>query len=329
MIVNENRLDEWVRGNRVDAQGVIVELVWRLVSASAPAPVTRRFPLGDSLNQPGPDGELDTEFGLEPWVPEGRSYWEIGVGGDARGKASDDYRDLTEHTPEDVRLASTFVFVTPLSGVREWRASWEPDNQLAWKQTRLRRNEWKSIKVIDGTQLVDWMRHTPAVELWLANRMGLATGDLETLGQRWEYLHSIGDPPPLSPSVFLASREVAGAELKELLERNISVLRLEGWFPDQVADFAAAYVAKLPAEQRVEVEGQCLVVATTEAWNGVVSIPERVVLVTDAGLDLGMPGGVKLLEKAKRQGHGVVYWSLPGGVPHPNGALLPNPTPWS
>jgi hypothetical protein len=57
-IITENQLDEWVRGNARIAQGVIVELVWRLVSASSPRPNERRFPLGDSIEQPGPDGVL-------------------------------------------------------------------------------------------------------------------------------------------------------------------------------------------------------------------------------------------------------------------------------
>ena len=80
MIVTENQLDVLVRCNARDAQGVIVELVARLVAASSPEPNDRRFPLGDSICQPGPDGELDTDFGSPPFVPEGRSYWEIGAG---------------------------------------------------------------------------------------------------------------------------------------------------------------------------------------------------------------------------------------------------------
>src|SRR5271157_144274 len=82
-IVTENQLDEWVRGNARIAHGVVVELVWRLVAASSPRPKERRFPLGDSIGQPGPDGILDTDFGFDPFVPEGKSFWEIGTGIDA------------------------------------------------------------------------------------------------------------------------------------------------------------------------------------------------------------------------------------------------------
>ncbi len=79
MLVTENQLDEWVRGNAQNAQGVIVELVWRLVAASSPRPKDRRFPLGDSIGQRGPDGVLDVDFAFDPFVPDGRSLWEIGT----------------------------------------------------------------------------------------------------------------------------------------------------------------------------------------------------------------------------------------------------------
>ena len=101
-IVTENQLDEWVRGNARIAQGRIVELVWRLVAASAPKPKERRFPLDDSIGQPGPDGLLDTDFGFRPFIPEGKSLWEVGTGVDAAEKATSDYRDLTAATPDEV-----------------------------------------------------------------------------------------------------------------------------------------------------------------------------------------------------------------------------------
>src|SRR5437667_7274097 len=124
MIITENQLDEGVRANAQKAQGVIVELVYRLVVASSPNPRERRFPLGDSVGQHGPDGFLNTDSSLDPFVPNGKSFWEIGTGLDAASKATADYKSLTESTPESVRAESTFVFVTPLSGRRDWQYTW-------------------------------------------------------------------------------------------------------------------------------------------------------------------------------------------------------------
>ena len=132
MLVTENQLDEWVRGNARDAQGVIVELIWRLVAASCPRPRERRFPLGDSIGQHGPDGIVDTDLAFEPFVPEARSLWEIGTGLHAGDKATSDYNDRIADVPQDIRSESTFVFVTPLSGRRGWEHTWKQDAQAAW-----------------------------------------------------------------------------------------------------------------------------------------------------------------------------------------------------
>lgn len=130
--ITENMLDDWVRVHATEAQGLIVELVRRLVAASSPQPSNRRFPLGDRIGQPGPDGELETDFPFDQFVPEGHSYWEIGTNLDAGDKATSGYRDLTKAVPESVRAEATFVFVTPLSGRRGWRSDWRDENQLAW-----------------------------------------------------------------------------------------------------------------------------------------------------------------------------------------------------
>lgn len=141
MLVTENQLDEWVRANSQDAQRMIVELVWRLVSASCPKPKERRFPLGDSIGQHGPDGIIDVELSFEPFIPEGRSHWEIGTGLKARDKATSDYNERTSSIPESLRLKTTFIFITPLSGYRGWEHSWKEDSQGTWIADRKGREE--------------------------------------------------------------------------------------------------------------------------------------------------------------------------------------------
>ena len=78
-LITENALDSWVAADSQKAQGLIVELVYRLVAAACPNPQQRRFPLGDSIGQHGPDGFLETEIGFPPFIPKGISYWEIGT----------------------------------------------------------------------------------------------------------------------------------------------------------------------------------------------------------------------------------------------------------
>ena len=226
-LVTENQLDNWVRANSQEAQGLIVELVWRLVAASSPHPLERRFPLGDSIGQHGPDGVLNVHLGYEPFVPEGHSHWEIGTGADARAKATSDYKDLTTSVPDSVRSNSTFVFVTPLSGRRAWTFTWKPGSQTSWLEERRKTAKWKDVRIIDGTQLIDWVRQFHAVETWLAGRMhDLSAQAIDIPERRWEVVSSYGESQPLPPEVFLVGRGTGIDRLQKVVageERQLKV----------------------------------------------------------------------------------------------------------
>jgi len=313
-LITENILDDWVRGHASEAQGLIVELVWRLVAASSPQPTNRRFPLGDSIGQSGPDGELNTEFPLEPFVPEGRSYWEIGTNLDAGDKATKDYRELTAVVPAGVRAGATFIFVTPLSGRRGWMGDWRDENQLSWLETRQNRNEWAGVRIIDGTKLVDWLHSMPAVELWLAKRLHHAVHELELPSEHWQIISSDGQATALAPETFLAGRPEACERFDAILRGDAIQLRLETNHPGQVVDFVSAYIASLEPERRADVAGRCVVISGASAWTDFVARAQPHVLVADPELDVTSERGARLLEKARRAGHRVVFSGPPGGV---------------
>ncbi|MEW8441729.1 MAG: hypothetical protein AB2689_26580 [Candidatus Thiodiazotropha taylori] len=328
MFITENQLDEWVRGNSRDAQGLIVELVWRLVAVSSPNPKERRFPLGDSIGQHGADGILEVELAFDPFVPEGRSFWEIGTGLKAGAKATSDYSDLVEAIPESVRRESTFVFVSPLSGRRDWEYTWKEDAQGEWIEQRLDKQEWMDIRVIDGTKLIDWIHQFPPVEIWLAQRMfDKSIQQLETVEQRWNLVCTIGEPPPLTPKLFLANREDACGKLHEVVAGASVQLKLETHFPDQVIDFVSAYVADLNSEEQADTVGRCLVVSNADAWNTISSQREKLILIADSALDLSGEIGTKLIQKARRNGHAVIFGGPAGGIPDPASVQLRVPRP--
>jgi hypothetical protein len=326
MLITENQLDEWVRGNARDAQGVIVELVWRLVSASSPRPKERRFPLGDSIGQHGPDGILDVDLSFDPFVPEGRSFWEIGTGLSAGDKATSDYKKLVEAIEESVRIESTFVFVTPLSGRRDWKYTWKEKDQATWVEEHRKRRNWRDVRVIDGTRLIDWIHQFPAVGLWLAQKIvGLAEHQIETPEQHWDAIRTIGGSPPLTPDVFLANRAEACAKLREVFDGAAVQLKIETHFPNQVIDFVTAYLATLDYETRADASGRCLIVSGLEAWNTIVSQNRNHILIADPALDLSGDAGTTLIQKARRAGHAVIYGGPQSGIPDPASVPLRAP----
>jgi hypothetical protein len=326
LLLTENLLDDWVRGNARDAQGVIVELVWRLVAASVPKPRERRFPLGDSIGQHGPDGKLRVDLGFDPFVPDGDSYWEIGTNLDAGAKATSDYKNLKEATPEDVRKAATFVFVTPFSGRRGWEGSWKPQAQLDWLSKRQNQEEWSEVRVIDGTVLLDWIRKFPAVEKWLLQTMrGMPMHDIETAEERWDLTRSIGEPPALVSELFLANRGDACVKLQEVIDDKLTQLKLETHYPDQVVDFISAYISTFDAETEVDALGRCLILSSPAAWEALVLYDEKHILIADAQLDLNNDMGLRLIQKARRKGHAVIFGGPRGGIPDPASIPLEMP----
>lgn len=325
--ITENQLDEFARTKSNEAQGVIVELVFRLVAASIAKPKERRFPLGDSVNQPGPDGMLDTDIGYLPFVPEGTSYWEIGTGGDARGKANSDYKDLTASTPPAIRSRSTFVFVTPLSGRRKFPNTWKSGGQLDWTKNKRRQRKWKDVRVIDATRLIEWVMHFPAVERWLAERFAIPVIHTTTPGLHWRDLQLTGSPPPLLPDVFLIGRDDAKKHLEQLFATLSPQLQFDVYISRQVLDFVSAYVAALPDDQRLEILGRCLFIEDEDAWEGAIELRERYVLVIGFDFDEPEQDAISRLQNAKNRGHSVVYGSPPGGLRHQNRVALPSPKP--
>lgn len=325
--INENELDNWVRGNAELAQGLIVELVAKLVAASSPKPRDRRFPLGDSIGQHGPDGYLDAIISHLPYVPEGKSFWEIGTSADANKKATGDYNDLTKAIPKDIRLESTFIFVTPISGRKGWKHTPKKDGQMTWLEERKKQGEWKDVRIIDGSKLIEWIHQFIAIELWLARKTrSLNENQIETVDQSWDLLRSIGEPPPLTAELFLVNRVDACAKLKELLMSDGTFnLKLTTHFPTEAIHFVSAFVSSLDEEQRRDITSKCVIVSGVDAWNNICTRDENLVLIADPNLDLNSDLGIQLLQKARKANHSVIYSGPKGGLPDPSSILLPSP----
>ncbi len=328
MIVNENQLDEWVRANSRSAQGLVVEFVWRLVAASCPNPRERRFPLGDSIGQHGPDGILNAQFSFEPFFPEGWSYWEVGTGSDSHRKATSDYRSLTKAVPKQTRTESTFIFVTPFSGRKDWEYTWQEGAQAKWIDDRRKKGDWKDVRIIDGTKLIDWVHQFLAVELWLAQTI---SGDpllhIDIPSRHWRTMNSGEEGLFLKPDLFLINRFEAEAQLKELFDGTTVQLKLTTRYPDQVVDFVSAYLASLDPERRVDINGRCLIVSSVDAWRSICNQPywKNHILVADSPLDLNSDIGTRLIREARDANHAIVYWGPQGGIPGPAIAPLPMP----
>jgi hypothetical protein len=322
-LINENQLDHWIASNEREAQALTATLVSKLVWESLRSKKDFRFPEGDSIGQTGADGRLETDDEFEPFVPKGKSVWEFGAGKDAQKKATSDYTKRTKNTDDSTRQETTFVFVTPRWGV----SGWSETSQTKWINSRKKKKSWKDIKVLDGARLVKWIEHFPNIQSWLAGKMGIAYGGFESVEEHWSILSSYGEPPPLSPQVFTTNRQGACEKFQEILDSLSNQLQIDTHTSNQLANFAAAYIASLPKDARTTATGRAIIVTDKETWRLLAQLKQKHILIANFPVDLEEGGdGSHLIQTARKNNHAVVYAAAPGGVSEGYRISLPEPT---
>jgi hypothetical protein len=292
--------------NTKDSEAVIPELIWMLVKESAAGLTMCRIPYGDSINQPGWDGLVETEGGFRQFVPQEKSFWEIGTGGDPQGKATEDFTKRTRKMKPEERQEATYVFVTPHGS---GSGGWDEPAQTKWINRR-KKFKWGRIKILDGVQMADWLREFPAIGKWLFKRIGLvkAPSGFSTPAEHWENLQQLSQPnndPPLPPKLFLSGREQACAQLLCLFRGETKQLLLVAENENEAEDFVAACLADLDADTRRLFSNRCIFVRDADAWHSMANLKSSHVLVAHPTLDLE-DSGEQLHMAANKNGHGVV-----------------------
>ena len=303
-IVTANDLDRY-SGTR-DSETVIPELIYLLVKQSVPPPYVCRIPYGDAVNQPGWDGIVEIKESFLEFVPEGKSYWEIGTGRDPKNKATEDFKKRTEAISRTERSQASFVFVTPRSSAS---GGWNEPEQTKWINDK-KDSGWKRIHIIDGVKLADWLRGFPAIGRWMAQKIGNTSslGAITTPSEHWELILSEGDrgDPPLPAKLFTVGRDNVCKALQTLFEDTSQTpLLLFAESRQDVADFVAAYLETIDSEMAQNYTNRCLYINEEDAWRSVVELRTSHVLVADPQLELETDAR-DLLSKAQQKGHAVV-----------------------
>jgi len=302
-LVQASDLDEYA--SRRDSQGVIPELVYLLIKQSVFELSVCRIPYGDAVNQPGLDGLVESnEFFLE-FVPKGKSYWEIGTGGDPQSKATKDFKKRNDELSDEDKAESAFMFVTPRSNGSD---GWNEPKQTSWLNRRKGKG-WENIRIIDGVKLADWLREFPALGRWMAKKIGISSrlSGLETPAEHWELIQAqvhLPDPP-LPPTIFISGRENACTALQALIEGKSQRLFLFAESPNDVEDFVSAYLASLEKETARNFGNRMLIIRDEDAWHSLSSTRKSHIFIADINLGLDSEKA-DLQTVATRNGHAVI-----------------------
>ena len=260
-LANADDFEEWsdVPAARTELSELIRDL---LVETPRVTDLTIRT--GRGVDFPGWDALVDGGSGA-PYVPPGKSAWEMGTGSDPRRKAQQDYRKRTEEPLGVDPAETTFVFVTP----RRWVGKHE------WSRSKRDEGVWRGVRVLDADDLEGWLRCCRPAHLRFSERLGLRPREIKTLRLWWDRW-SESTTPPLPLDLLLAGRDIQVDELRDRLSGTASAIGLKAGSRQEATAFAAAV---LHTSEDTDHLSRSFVVASAMAWDNSVSTQGRSVLI--------------------------------------------------
>lgn len=237
--VTSTDLDDWSR--RKDSDSHLPTLVRRLIMASS-RPDSIRMPAAEGVALSGFDGAILVRGGADPFVPAGRSVWELGTNEKKRAKAVDDYEKRTKQTPADERARTTYVCVLS----RRWGSG------AAWVKEMVARDDgWRDIRVLAADELALWIESCPGVEAWFREHQGL--GSLGDVGigdwfRRW----STQSDPDTPAALLTAGRQRDVTRLLDRLDGAPSAVSVAAPSVDEAVAFIGAALLLGPDEVQKE-----------------------------------------------------------------------------
>lgn len=205
LTIKARQIVEWAAGN-IQARDRLPVLLRRLVHSTGRELRHVDFPGYDNAQRHGWDGWVEADAAT-PWVPEGKSGWEFGVGERPSVKAERDYQARLNMVPSVERAECAFVFVTP----RNW------DGKDRWVRAKEAAGDWKAVRALDASDIEQWLETTISPRIWLAGELEIPTEGFETLSRFWHRWAEASDPP-LTPAIFAPSVTAHVTDFRKWLE---------------------------------------------------------------------------------------------------------------
>ncbi len=109
------------------------------------------------------------------------------------------------------RVECTFVFVTP----RNW------EGKAQWVRSKEAAADWKAVRVLDASDLEQWLETTIAPRIWLADELGIPSEGFETVDRFWDRWAAASDPP-MAAAIFAPSVAAHLDNFRKWLEKKPS-----------------------------------------------------------------------------------------------------------
>ncbi len=300
-LCNAADLEQW--SDRREAQEMLPLLVRRLIHATAVGCSKLHVRTSEGVQLSGWDGIVHSEQ-RSPFVPKGRSGWEMSVAKDPKSKADDDWETRSTNSEPLQADEASFVFVTS----RRWR------DKEKWARERADVGPWREVRVLDADDLAAWLDDAPAVHVWLSIQIGkrpTKVVDLESWWEEW----SRGTRPPLTPQFVLAGRDQTLEVIRQrLLEGTGQTWAIQAESQEEAVACLYCAALALGTEQAQGLFAGSLVVDTADALRSLISAKRPLVLIPtfEAG---------NLASAGAQTGH-IVVVPLDGTTPAPQDLVV-------
>lgn len=193
-------------------QGLLPELVKRLIIDSVSDLSSIRIPGSDDIWAPGFDGVVECKEG-SLYVSSGKSVWEFGNVDYSLKKVNDDYEKRTNNSLGIEKKTTTYYAVIP----KIWAFDSKGCSITQWESDK---NDWEKAKVYDASVLCDWINQSPVVAAWLFENI-YEDEHLEftTVSKAWN-IFSRTTSPAFSTNMFINGRENEKQDYLDLLSKN-------------------------------------------------------------------------------------------------------------
>ena len=187
-VIRASQIERW--SEEIGSRRKLPVLMRKLVHAVGEGLERVDFPGYDNAERHGWDGFVEAGAGT-PWIPQGKSGWELSTEKTIKRKADADYAARIVSAPPDERVEYTFVFVT----TRNW------SGKVRWAAEKTALGHWREVRAYDASDLEQWAEHSATAQIWLAEILGFPVEGYRSLERCWQDWATVS-APELSMKLF-------------------------------------------------------------------------------------------------------------------------------
>lgn len=203
-VIRALQIERW--SEEIGSRRKLPVLMRKLVHAVGDGLERVDFPGHDNAERHGWDGLVEAAVAT-PWIPQGKSGWELSTRQDIERKAEEDYANRMRSMPNaEERAEYTFMAVTS----RNW------PGKDKWVKEKAALGHWREVRAYDASNLEQWAERSATAQIWLAEVLDIPVEGYRSLERCWQDWAAAA-VPELSTKLFDPAVAAHAAEIDRWL----------------------------------------------------------------------------------------------------------------